>query len=1083
MAGSRTTQTAQGDRPRHPIVRATRLGILVITLASIHGANNEPAPLDGYSPQSSRIEREWETKFRALPSAEKEREYMRRLTARPHHVGSPYDKENAEWILAQFTSWGFDAHIENFDVLFPTPKERLLELVEPRKFTAGLAEHPVPVDPTSSQTAEQLPTYNAYSADGDVTAPVVYVNYGMPDDYEQLDRLGISVKGAIVIARYGHGWRGVKPKVAAEHGAVGCIIYSDPADDGYFQGEPFPAGAWRPSDGVQRGSVMDTDYPGDPLTPGIASTTGAKRLTLQEATTITKIPVLPISYGDAQPFLEELKGRVAPPPWRGALPITYRIGPGPAKAHLKMFSNWDQKKLYDVIAKIPGSTNPDEWVLRGNHHDAWVNGAEDPIAGLSALLEEARSFGELVKQGWKPKRTIIYCAWDGEEPGLLGSTEWVEAHAEELLQHAVAYFNSDTNGRGYFRAEGSHVLEKFVNSVARDITDPEKGGSVWERRRSLAISRAHNAEERNEIRQRHDLRIGALGDGSDYTAFIHHLGIPSADLRFGGETEGGVYHSIYDDFYWYTRYGDPDFGYGRALSQTMGTAVMRLAGADLLPFDFVDFADTMKKYAGDLTKLLKTQQDATREHNREIEEGVFKAVSDPLNPLLVPPVRSVPRHFNFAPLDNALDTVTQSAERFAKAVAQAQANGLTIDASTLARVNRILMQSGPALTDPAGLPARPWFKNQVYAPGAYTGYEAKPLPGVLEAMDRRDWKEAESQIPRAAAALEREAEVIDEATNEFGNLSKETGYRYFLLGNPDNVQASTSPGFALMGGGTDQDAAFQWMCEKAGVGDFVVLRASGSDAYNPYIKNLCPALNSVRTLVIASREGANRKFVSDTIRNAAGVFIAGGSQDNYIKFWKDTPVEDAINVAIAKGAPVGGTSAGLAVLAEYNFSALNDTIKSADALENPFDPRVTIGRDFLHIPHLRGKITDSHFVTRDRMGRLLVFLARIAHDGGAVLPCGIGIDEKSAVLMQADGTARVVGNGAAYFVRVSAAPEECRPNRPLTLREVSVYRISAGAGKFDLANWLGQGGVAYTLSAENGVIKSSLAGNRIYSEP
>ncbi|MDQ2946937.1 MAG: M28 family peptidase, partial [Acidobacteriota bacterium] len=418
--------------------------LLTLLIASTQAAN-APAVLDGYWPDSSRIEREWEAKFRAIPSADRQREYMRRLTAHPHHVGSPYGKEIAEWLLAQFKAWGFDAQIETYDVLFPTPKEIKLEMLEPRRYQAKLSEPALAQDPTSSQTSEQLPAYNAYSIDGDVTAPLVYVNYGMPDDYEELDRLGVSVKGAIVISRYGHGWRGVKPKIAAEHGAVGCIIYSDPADDGYAQGEVFPAGAWRPRDGIQRGSVMDTDYPGDPLTPGIASVPGAKRLALSEAKTITKIPVLPLSYGDAQPLLAELRGRVVPPRWRGSLPITYRTGPGPAKVHLKVTSDWGQKKLYNVIARLPGSEFPDEWVLRGNHHDAWVNGAEDPVSGLISELEEARAFGELVKQGWKPKRTLVYCAWDGEEPGLLGSTEWVEAHADELLAHAVAYFNSDTN--------------------------------------------------------------------------------------------------------------------------------------------------------------------------------------------------------------------------------------------------------------------------------------------------------------------------------------------------------------------------------------------------------------------------------------------------------------------------------------------------------------------------------------------------------------------------------------------------------------------------------------------------------------
>src|SRR5450432_812968 len=480
----------------------------------------EDLALAGYSPETSRSERQWEERFREIPSSDNLRAAMQHLSARPHNVGSPYDKENAEWLAAKFKEFGFDIHIEQFDVLFPTPMERVVELVEGGpKFSAKLQESAVPQDPTSNQQAEQLPTYNAYSKDGDVTAPLVYVNYGIPEDYEQLDRMGISVKGKIVIARYFHSWRGIKPKVAAEHGAVGCLIYSDPHEDGFVQGETFPAGAWRPKDGAQRGSVADMPfYPGDPLTPGVGATKDAKRLKIEEAATITKIPVLPISYADAQPLLAALTGRVAPDDWRGGLGITYRIGPGPAKVHLKVKSNWDIKPTYDVIAKIPGAVFPDEWVIRGNHHDGWVNGAEDPISGLDAVLEEARAYGELLKQGWKPKRTIILCAWDGEEPGLLGSTEWAEEHADELRAHAVAYINSDTNGRGYLKVEGSHTLEKFSNEVARDIADPETNLSVWKRGQLHAIATAKTAEQRQETRDRPDLRISALGSGSDYSA-------------------------------------------------------------------------------------------------------------------------------------------------------------------------------------------------------------------------------------------------------------------------------------------------------------------------------------------------------------------------------------------------------------------------------------------------------------------------------------------------------------------------------------------------------------------------------------
>jgi N-acetylated-alpha-linked acidic dipeptidase len=742
--------------------------LLLSTLALSAAPAEEPVSLQGFSSNAARAEREWEGKFRSIPSPDNLRDYMKRLSARPHHVGSPYDKENAEWILARLKEWGWDAHIENFEVLFPTPKERLVELVEPTKFTAKLEEPAVPEDPTSSQHAEQLPTYNAYSGDGDVTGPLVYVNYGVPEDYEQLERLGISVKGAIVIARYGGSWRGIKPKVGAEHGAVGCLIYSDPSGDGYVQGDVFPAGAFRPRDGVQRGSVMDdTLYPGDPLTPGVGATKDAKRLPLKDVQTITKIPVLPLSYSDAQPLLAALKGPMAPEHWRGALPFPYHVGPGPAKVHLKVKSNWDIKTLYDVIARVGGSEYPDEWVVRGNHHDAWVNGAEDPVSAMVAELEEARAFGELLKQGWKPKRTIIYCAWDGEEPALLGSTEWAEEHADELTRHAVAYLNSDSNGRGYLHVAGSHSLEKFINGVARDIEDPEKKISVWKRSQLLRIEEASSPEERQEARERPDLRIGALGSGSDYGAFLDHLGIASLDLGYGGEDGGGIYHSIYDDFYWYTHFSDTSFVYGRALAQTAGTAVMRLANAELLPFEFSNFADTIHKYADDLKKLLKSKQDEARELNQEIEEGVFAAAADPQKSFVPPIPEEVPPYLSFAPIENAMDALTQSAQRYGKVVEKANAHGgAGLAGASLGSLNALLVQSDRKLTGPEGLPGRPWYKNEIYAPGVYTGYGVKTMPAVRESIEQKKWKQADEGIIEVGRILAAEAALINSAAAE-----------------------------------------------------------------------------------------------------------------------------------------------------------------------------------------------------------------------------------------------------------------------------------------------------------------------------
>ncbi|MFL6437494.1 MAG: transferrin receptor-like dimerization domain-containing protein [Terriglobales bacterium] len=737
-------------------------------------ANATPKTLIGYATDASATEQQWEQKFRAIPEPDQVRENMRRLSAFPHHVGSAYDKDNAEWMLAKFKAWGFDAQIESFDVLFPTPKERVLELTAPTKYRAKLQETPVAGDSTSSQTQQQLPTYNAYSADGDVTGPLVYVNYGMRDDYDQLDRMGISVKGAIVIARYGGGWRGIKPKVAYEHGAKGCIIYSDPADDGYIPGDVFPKGAYRPPQGVQRGSVEDTDYPGDPLTPGVGATKDAKRLPISESKVIQKIPVLPIAYEDAQPLLAAMGGEVVPEKWAGALPITYHMGPGPAQVHLVVKSNWDLKPLYDVIARIPGSAYPDEWVIRGNHHDAWVNGADDPISGASAVLEEARALGELLKQGWKPKRTIIYCLWDGEEPGLLGSTEWVETHLQELRQHAVMYVNSDSNGRGFWSASGDHRLERFINDVGRDIQDPENPQlTVWQRARMRRIARATGAEDRGDLRHASELRIGALGDGSDYAPFLDHAGVAALNIGFGGEGGGGVYHSIYDDFYWYTHFADTKFVYGRALAQLGGTAVIRMADADLIPLSFGDSADTIARYVKELETLLKTEQDKQKEVNQELDEGVYRAISDPEHPTVAPKREELPPFINFAPLENGSAAMKRSADHFEKALSKAQERGgAAYSDAAVQQLNQKLLEAERAFLDEQGLPERPWFKNQIYAPGAYTGYGVKTIPAVRESIEQKKWSQAEQGTQTVGKVLQHEADIIEDAAKQLESMDQ-----------------------------------------------------------------------------------------------------------------------------------------------------------------------------------------------------------------------------------------------------------------------------------------------------------------------
>jgi len=715
------------------------------------------APLRGFFPESLRAERDLETRLKGIVDPVHMRDAMQRLSARPHHVGSPYDKDNAEWILQQFKSYGLDAHIENFDVLFPTPVERVVELIAPTTFRAKLQETAISIDPTSSQQAEQLPSYNAYSIDGDVTGPLVFVNYGVPADYDELAQRGISVKGAIVIAKYGGSWRGIKPKVAAEHGAIGCLIYSDPRDDGYASGDVFPAGPMRPAQGVQRGSVADMPtYPGDPLTPGVGATKSAQRLAVARAPTITKIPVLPISYGDAQPLLAALGGPLAPATWRGGLPITYRLGAGPARVHLKVKSDWSLKTLYDVIGRLPGTTEADQWVIRGNHHDAWVNGAQDPISGLVAELEEARALGTMYKQGWRPKRTIIYAAWDGEEPGLLGSTEWVEAHADELKAHAVAYLNSDTNSRGYLGVEGSHSLEKFINGVAMDVEDPESGVSSWKRVQASRILNG-SADVRRDAREREDLRIGALGSGSDYSSFLDHLGVAALNIGYGGEDDGGIYHSIYDDFYWFMHFSDSAFVYEKALAQVGGISVLRLANADLLPFAFTNLAETIQTYVKDLQSLRDTRGEQIAERNREIEEGLFKFTSDPRDPVTAPQRQEPAPQLNFAPLLNALDSLNHAAARYEKAYARAVAAGHLANAKS---VNERLLQAERVLTSPEGLKNRSWYVHMLYAPGFYTGYGVKTIPGVREAIEQGQWQDADREISRAAAAVEREATLV-----------------------------------------------------------------------------------------------------------------------------------------------------------------------------------------------------------------------------------------------------------------------------------------------------------------------------------
>lgn len=701
----------------------------------------------------------WEKQFDALLKATNQDEYMKFLTSHPHHVGSPQDKKNAEYIAGLFKQWGYQTEIESYYVLFPTPKVRMLELTGTNPYKAKLDEPTLPEDKTSGQKAEQLPPYNAYSADGDVTAELVFVNRGVPADYEELARRGIDVKGKIVIAKYGGSWRGIKPKVAAEHGAIGCIIYSDPADDGYGIGDTYPEGGFRPKYGAQRGSVMDMPvYPGDPLTPDIGATKDAKRLDRKDVKTIMKIPVLPISWGDALPLLQSLKGEVVPASWRGGLPITYHVGPSVDKVHLKLAFNWDIKQLYDVIAKLPGSDFPDEWIIAGNHHDGWVNGAADPISGMVAELESARAISELVKNGFRPHRTIVFCAWDGEEPALLGSTEWTEDHQQELKQKAVAYINTDNNGRGFIGAGGSHIFEPFFNEIIEAVSDPETGVSLKERKYAQRVVNA-NKETRTKLIGVKDMKLEALGAGSDWGGFLQHLGIASLNLGFGGEDQGGQYHSIYDSYDHFTKYIDPGFQYGVALSKTTGRTIMRLANAEVLPVDFNSFYKTVDGYATEIKTLLDKARIETADETKMHKEKLFDLAKDPTKVYAAPPAREAVPFLNFSDLDNALVALKNTTEEFKSLYSK----GTQLPDDKKKQLNTILYKAERGLLQEKGLPRREWYRHQIYAPGYYTGYGVKTIPGIREAVEQRFWKEAQENIGIVAKTIQGYTEQVKAA--------------------------------------------------------------------------------------------------------------------------------------------------------------------------------------------------------------------------------------------------------------------------------------------------------------------------------
>jgi N-acetylated-alpha-linked acidic dipeptidase len=726
-------------------------------------------PMLGFAPADARSERAAETAFDASLDPKDIAERLQRMASAPNQVGSPHDRANAEFVLGEFKRWGWDAHIETFQALYPTPVQESLELVGPTPFKATLNEPPIAGDATSAVRDGALPPYLAYAADGDVTADLVYVNYGGPDDYRVLARMGVDVKGKIVIVRYGHIWRGLKVKLAAEHGAVGAIIYSDPADDGYGPGDVYPTGGWRPAEGVQRGSVLDIPVrSGDPLTPDVGATADAHRLTLAEAETLMKIPALPISYGDAQPFLAALGGQPVPRSWRGQLPVTYHTGPGPARVHLALKSDWSLKPLYDVIAVMRGAEEPDQWVIRANHRDGWVFGAWDPLSGQAEMLEEAKAIAVLAKTGWRPRRTIIYASWDGEEPGLLGSTEWAEDHAAELTAKALLYVNSDSNGRGLLGVGASYSTQRLVDQVAGDVTDPETGVSV--RQRALAAMQVNAlAEGASEDAKRvaamaasgADMPIGALGSGSDYTPFVQHLGIASINVEYGGEDQqGGVYHSQYDTFEHFSRFGDPGMTYDVALARTAGRIVLRAADADVAPLQFGDLADGVGANLDQVKRLTAAMRDRSVTVDRLLDQHAFHLAADPTRASADPPREDAVPPLDFSAMDAAVARLRASAAACDGALAAAG----PLPGPMAAKLDLALAGVEHALTTPGGLPGRPWYRHAIYAPGMLTGYGAKTLPGIREAIESRRWAEAQAWIARTAAVLDAATAKIDAAT-------------------------------------------------------------------------------------------------------------------------------------------------------------------------------------------------------------------------------------------------------------------------------------------------------------------------------
>ncbi len=706
------------------------IAALILTMAQCLQPVTLAQTIDGFSQRLTPEQRRLEEQFRAVPQSSTAREALRRLTAEPHIAGSPEDYATAIYVRDQMRSFGLQSDLKEYQVLLPYPRTpSIVELLAPRRERLQVREDVIAVDSTSG-SRKIVPLYNGYGASADVTAPLVYVNYGLPDDYAALRAAGVDVKGKIAIARYGNSFRGVKAKVAEENGAVGLIIYSDPADDGYAQGDVYPKGPWRPDSSAQRGSVQFLFiYPGDPLTPGTPAVAGTPRLKKEEATNIPHIPVQPISYGDARRLLQPLRGPLRPRGFQGGLPFPYHVGgTNDVRVHLKTDIEFVTKTIWDVITRIDGAVENDRWVVLGNHRDAWVFGAVDPNSGTTAMIEVGRGLGQLLKSGWKPRRAIVLCSWDAEEQGLIGSTEWAEEKASELKEKAVVYLNMDAAVSGpNFGASSVPSLWKLIRSTAQDIRDPKTGKSVYEawRDRTWENTSEDNRYDGNGNEKLKPMpRIGALGSGSDYTPFLQHLGVPSLDMGFGGDY--GVYHSAYDSFYWMSHFGDPSFQYHVAAAQIWGTVALRMANASALPFDYTDYAAQLREFVNETTRLA----------NRRKMNDTFDARA----------------------MLKAIEQFGDEAEKIQKLRMDNERNALSDE--KLRRINEALVQAERAFIDERGLRGRSWFKHQIYAPGFYTGYAALPLPDLRQAIEDGRAGDAAEAASRVTEAIERATELL-----------------------------------------------------------------------------------------------------------------------------------------------------------------------------------------------------------------------------------------------------------------------------------------------------------------------------------